>query len=186
LETTYGPEDIFSYAYAVFHSPTYRQRYSEFLKGDFPRLPLTGDQGLFATLVGVGAKLTALHLMETPALDNLITSFPVTGSNVVEKVRYNEAEEMLFLGGQLGGETDASAEKVASILKRLFLTSTKTAWFCQHERMPGNLSGESQTWGAISPELLLDAQVGIDANVMLAPVLTQVKDLKGARQSQCT
>ena len=36
----FGPEDVFYYAYAVFHSPTYRERYAEFLKIDFPRLPL--------------------------------------------------------------------------------------------------------------------------------------------------
>ena len=37
------PEDIFQYTYAIFHSPTYRTRYAEFLKIDFPRLPLTSD-----------------------------------------------------------------------------------------------------------------------------------------------
>jgi predicted helicase len=42
-EKTIGLEDIFNYAYAVLHSPIYRQRYAEFLKIDFPRLPLTGN-----------------------------------------------------------------------------------------------------------------------------------------------
>ena len=37
-EQTFGPEDIFSYMYAVFHSPTYRSRYAKFLKIYFPRL----------------------------------------------------------------------------------------------------------------------------------------------------
>ena len=41
------PEDIFHYAYAVFHSPTYRMRYAEFSKIDFPRLPLTSNMKLF-------------------------------------------------------------------------------------------------------------------------------------------
>jgi predicted helicase len=41
------PEDIFHYAYAAFHSPRYRARYGEFLKIDFPRLPLTGNLELF-------------------------------------------------------------------------------------------------------------------------------------------
>ena len=64
LSQTFGPEDIFHYTYAVFHSPTYRTRYAEFLKIDFPRLPLTSDLELFATLVGLGADLVALHLLE--------------------------------------------------------------------------------------------------------------------------
>ncbi len=91
LETTYGPEDVFSYAYAVFHSPTYRQRYSEFLKGDFPRLPLTGNKALFAALVGFGAELVSLHLMESPRLETFVTRFPVPGSQTVEGVRYDDS-----------------------------------------------------------------------------------------------
>ena len=47
MKTTVGPEDIFHYAYAIFHSPTYRSRYAAFLKIDFPRLPLTSNQNLF-------------------------------------------------------------------------------------------------------------------------------------------
>ena len=61
---TFGPKDIFHYAYAIFHSPTYRTRYAEFLKIDFPRLPLTSDVGLFRALAQLGADLVALHLLE--------------------------------------------------------------------------------------------------------------------------
>jgi len=64
LSQTFGPEDIFHYTYAIFHSPTYRTRYAEFLKIDFPRLPLTSSRELFATLVGLGADLVAFHLLE--------------------------------------------------------------------------------------------------------------------------
>lgn len=90
LKETFGPEDVFYYAYAIFHSPTYRTRYEEFLKIDFPRLPLTSDRRLFAALVEKGAELVALHLMESPALETPITRYPVLGSDVVEKVRYLE------------------------------------------------------------------------------------------------
>lgn len=64
LVSTFGPEDVFHYAYAVFHSPTYRERYAEFLKIDFPRLPLTTDLVLFNRLAQLGADLVALHLLE--------------------------------------------------------------------------------------------------------------------------
>jgi len=101
LESTFGPEDIFHYMYAVFHSPTYRERYAEFLKIDFPRLPLTSDLGLFRALAEKGEELVALHLMESPALDHLITTFPIKGSNEVEKVRY--AEETSEVSEDLGG-----------------------------------------------------------------------------------
>ncbi|MCY7346237.1 MAG: hypothetical protein LH614_08470, partial [Pyrinomonadaceae bacterium] len=61
---TFTPEDVFAYAYAVFHSPNYRSRYAEFLKIDFPRLPLTTDIELFRKLCASGANLVALHLLE--------------------------------------------------------------------------------------------------------------------------
>ena len=87
-EQTFGPEDIFSYIYAVFHSPTYRSRYAEFLKIDFPRLPLTSNPKLFRDLCLLGDELVALHLMEKHG--SKITIYPVAGDNSVEKVSYTE------------------------------------------------------------------------------------------------
>jgi predicted helicase len=85
LEKTFGPEDILAYIYAVFHSPTYRERYAEFLKIDFPRAPLTSSQELFRCLVELGRELVALHLMESPLLSEYITRYSVPGDNLVEK-----------------------------------------------------------------------------------------------------
>jgi len=85
LKKTFGPEDVFNYIYAVFHSPTYRSRYAEFLKNDFPRVPLTSDSNLFRSLCGLGAELVALHLLESPNLQKPIARFPVKGPNLVEK-----------------------------------------------------------------------------------------------------
>jgi hypothetical protein len=85
LKTTFGPEDVFNYIYAVFHSPTYRTRYAEFLKSDFPRVPLTSDVNLFRSLCGLGAELVALHLLESPKLAKPVAHFPVKGTNLVEK-----------------------------------------------------------------------------------------------------
>jgi len=97
LEETFGPEDIFNYAYAVFHSPTYCNRYAEFLKIDFPRLPITSDKNLFKTLAVKGAELVSLHLMEAPALNTPVTRYPVTGSNDVEKVTYDEKSQRVYI-----------------------------------------------------------------------------------------
>lgn len=66
LDTTIGPEDVFHYLYAVLHSPTYRARYAELLKIDFPRVPITSDKAVFATLVSTGAALVDLHLLRLP------------------------------------------------------------------------------------------------------------------------
>ena len=88
IEQTFGPEDVFNYIYAVFHSPTYRSRYAEFLKMDFPRLPLTSKPELFRELCSLGQQLVDIHLMETKA--SKITGYPVAGDSNVEKVRYQE------------------------------------------------------------------------------------------------
>ncbi len=85
LKKTVGPEDIFNYIYAVFHSPAYRARYAEFLKIDFPRIPLTSNLELLNRLASLGTELVALHLMESPALENTFTRFEVDGDNEVAK-----------------------------------------------------------------------------------------------------
>ena len=97
LKQTFGPEDIFNYAYSIFNSPTYRTRYAEFLKIDFPRLPLTSDKELFKALVAKGAVLVSLHLMESPALNNLITSYPIAGPNTVDKVSYDDNNQRVYI-----------------------------------------------------------------------------------------
>ena len=86
LSATFGPEDVFHYIYAVLHSPEYRRRYTDFLKTDFPRMPLTGDRTLFAALAGLGQRLALLHLMEAEGGD--VPAFPRTGGNRVDNARY--------------------------------------------------------------------------------------------------
>ena len=84
------PEDIFDYIYSLFHSPTYRSRYAEFLKIDFPRLPLTGNVELFRGLAKFGGELVALHLLESPKLDKPRTEFIGGRNPEVEKVSYSK------------------------------------------------------------------------------------------------
>ncbi len=57
-----SPEDILAYIYAVLHSPAYRERYAEFLKYGFPRIPLPTDMAQFQKLVGFGRSLIDAHL----------------------------------------------------------------------------------------------------------------------------
>lgn len=90
------PEDIFHYAYAIFHSPTYRTRYAEFLKIDFPRLPLTSNIKLFRALAVKGEELVAFHLLESPRVNDFITGFPIKGDNIVEKVQYTDKEKRVW------------------------------------------------------------------------------------------
>ena len=90
LKNTFGPEDVFSYIYSILHSPKYRQRFADFLKSDFPRIPMTNDIALFKSLVGFGNRLIAVHLMDVEGENK--PHFPETGKNVVERVRYSRKE----------------------------------------------------------------------------------------------
>ena len=93
----FTPDDIFHYIYAIFHAPAYRSRYAEFLKMDFPRVPITSDPALFRQLAALGRELVSLHLLDAdaaPALRKPITRYPVGGDSTVEKghPRYDEAQ----------------------------------------------------------------------------------------------
>ena len=94
------PEEIFYYAYAIFHSPTYRTRYAEFLKIDFPRLPLTSNQKLFHELAIKGEELVNLHLMKSDKLNTLITTYQTIGDNQVSEVTYNSELQRVYINKQ--------------------------------------------------------------------------------------
>ncbi len=86
----FSPEEIFYYIYAVLYSNIYREKYQEFLKIDFPRVPFTKDSELFRKLSGLGEKLVSLHLMKAEMLDNPAVKFRGESSNLVEKREYKD------------------------------------------------------------------------------------------------
>lgn len=81
------PQDLFDYIYAVLHSPSYRERYKEFLKIDFPRIPYPTDWEKFRDLAEKGEELRQLHLMEDLPSKTGVT-FPVAGSLQVDCYRW--------------------------------------------------------------------------------------------------
>jgi predicted helicase len=82
----FTPIDILDYVYAVLHSPQYRERYKEFLKIDFPRVPYPADAKQFRSLAKIGEKLRKLHLLDGVEPVDGIADFPIPGSDVVEIV----------------------------------------------------------------------------------------------------
>lgn len=89
LTKTFTPIDILDYIYAVLHSPSYREKYKEFLKIDFPRVPYpTIDT--FWQLVELGSQLRQIHLLESLVVTDFITSYPVDGDNIVDKPNYKD------------------------------------------------------------------------------------------------
>ncbi len=86
------PEDILDYIYAVLHSPSYREKFKEFLKIDFPRIPYPKDKEIFKKFVKLGTELRLLHLLESPKVSQFITTYPVAGDNEVEKVLFKNGK----------------------------------------------------------------------------------------------
>jgi Type ISP C-terminal specificity domain len=84
----FSPTDLLDYIYAVLHTPQYRDKYKEFLKIDFPRVPFDVTPEKFWKLVKIGGQLRKLHLLEDETLDNSKIGYPIAGDNVVEKVSF--------------------------------------------------------------------------------------------------
>jgi len=101
LKTAYGkklkPEAILYYIYAVLYSNIYRQRYAEFLKSDFPRVPFCRDCKLFHAMATAGEKLLDLHLMRSGKLNKPIVKFEGKGDNRIKKVKYDEKKRIVHI-----------------------------------------------------------------------------------------
>lgn len=106
LREAYGrkpsPEEIFHYVYAVLYADTYREKYADFLKGDFPRIPFAADAKVFRTLAVLGERLIGLHLLKSPELDTPAARFEGKGENRIAKNKsqgfgYEEKEARVFI-----------------------------------------------------------------------------------------
>jgi len=91
-ENTFAPIDILDYIYAILHSPKYREKYKEFLKIDFPRVPYPKNAVTFWQLVKLGGEIRQIHLLESPTVEKYITQYPVDGNNEVGKTRYQDGK----------------------------------------------------------------------------------------------
>jgi predicted helicase len=92
---TFAPLDILDYVYAILHSPTYRKKYKEFLKIDFPRVPYPKDKDVFWQLVKLGGELRQIHLLKSAVFEKPISQYPQTGSNLVGKTIYEDGKVMI-------------------------------------------------------------------------------------------
>lgn len=83
-----SPLSILDYIYAVLHCPSYREKYKEFIKIDFPRVPYPKDRATFWNLVELGSELRQIHLLESDVVEKYITQYPEDGDNIVTKPVY--------------------------------------------------------------------------------------------------
>ena len=89
LGECFSPLDLLDYIYAILHSPTYREKYKEFLKIDFPRIPYPINNKTFEKLVELGSEIRQIHLLESPVFEKpLHTHFPDIGDKTVDIPTY--------------------------------------------------------------------------------------------------
>ena len=113
---TFAPIDLLDYIYAVLHSPAYREKYIEFLKIDFPRVPYPTDKNQFRKLAKLGGQLRALHLMQTD--QPLITEYNHSGDNTVDKVNWQLTDNKL---GEVHINKNQRFEKVPATAWEFFI-----------------------------------------------------------------
>jgi predicted helicase len=92
-----SPEDILHYIYATLYSISYREKYAEFLKTDFPRVPFTRDYKLFKKLAEKGEELVELHLLKSKKLIKPIAKCEGSGNLRVEKVIYDGNKACVYI-----------------------------------------------------------------------------------------
>lgn len=96
------PEQVFNYIYGVLYAPTYRERYAELLRVDFPRVPFTRDAELFGKVAALGGRLVELHLLRSRELHPPSARFEGKGDSKVAKgakagVRYDPQAQRVYI-----------------------------------------------------------------------------------------
>ncbi len=97
LAAEVSPEDFLAYVYAVLYTPDYRENYAEFLRVEFPRIPLPQNYETFAAFAEWGRLLIELHTLEAADLVPPRAKFYGEGSGVVEKPRYDEESRRVYI-----------------------------------------------------------------------------------------
>ena len=95
------PTNILDYIYGVLHNPEYREKYKEFLKIDFPRVPYPESAEEFWHYVKIGGELRKLHLLEGVEAEDGVADYPVAGSDVVESVSFPPPVPPINVGGKV-------------------------------------------------------------------------------------
>lgn len=98
-------EEIFDYCYGVLYDVKYREKYNEFLKRDYPRVPIIENKEMFDKYVNIGNKLRKLHLMETNISKDL--SIESSDNNLsIEQVKYIDGKLYINKNTAITGLTD--------------------------------------------------------------------------------
>jgi len=92
------PENFLSYIYAICFSNIFREKYDEFLRIDFPRVPFTKNIEIFKEVSKIGKRLIDLHLLRNSELKQTSAKFKGQGEDlVIDKRLYDEENKRVYI-----------------------------------------------------------------------------------------
>ena len=150
------PEDIFHYIYGVLHTPSYREKYREFLKIDFPRIPYPKDGAEFRRIAAIGEKLVRVHLLKDESVMNPFANpyakFCGVGEGLVERVSFD--------GGRVFINADQYFEPVPEAAWTFYIGGYQPAQKWLKDRRGRTLTNEDQQhYRAIIAALMKTAEL---------------------------
>ncbi len=145
-----SPEELFDYIYAVLHTPEYRERYKEFLKVNFPRIPYPTNAAVFKKLAKIGGELRETHLMKASLSTSgrkSLANFPIDGNRLVEDVR--------FVNGKVYINDEQYFDHVPEEAWGMFIGGYQPAWKWLKDRKGRTLTlDDIEHYQAIIPALM--------------------------------
>lgn len=96
------PLSIIDYIYSFLYNHSYREKFKEFLKIDFPYIPYPKDKETFFALAQLGEELRKIHLLESDTIEHYVTTYPHDGDNTITRKIVSKDWELYDKKNQLG------------------------------------------------------------------------------------
>ena len=91
-------DELLAAVYALLFSPEYRRQFQEELQQDYARVPVPVSKQLGCRLATCGSELIGLHLLESPKLDEFITTYSGLRNPDVGRVGWSDGTVWLDAG----------------------------------------------------------------------------------------
>lgn len=100
----FSPETILGYLYALLFHKDYREKYIDFLKVDFPKIPFVESKELFLQLSALGNSLITLHLLkeqDLPPIGEPLYKDTANKDLKISAITYAKETKELFINKSL-------------------------------------------------------------------------------------
>ena len=100
----FSPETILGYLYALLFHKDYREKYIDFLKVDFPKIPFVESKELFLQLSALGNSLVTLHLLkeqDLPPIGEPLYKDTANKDLKISAITYAKETKELFINKSL-------------------------------------------------------------------------------------